>query len=490
MGQFSFPASRLDGGHYSVSIRAAGYSLVGPKAIDIAAGSPATADIKLAKARNLGAQLSNAEWLISAPGDDRIKSFLPDCVGCHTLQRVFTSPHTAAEWEGVFQRMARYAPESLPTHPQLLQTGGARSERPRVPANMVKAAAEFLVKANVNNPDNEEYSFKTLPRPKGRATNVIVTEYDLPRKEAMPHDVVVDRDGHVWYSDFGHQKVGELDPATGQVTDYDLPTLRDDQPKGSLDLELDPDDNIWIGMSYQAGATKIDRKTKAVSTYPLPKEWQGATSQTNMVTPTHMDVDGKVWMDDTENGRLFRFDLKTNKWESVGIATDPDDKTVSGYGIPTDGYNNAYILEFSNTHIGRVDAKTNQAKIWSTPLVHSRPRRGRVDDQNRLWFAEYTGNGIAMFDPSTETFKEWKMPTAWSNPYDVAFTKGASEAWTGSMLTDQVVRLNPVTDEIVEYLLPHSTNIRRVFVKELDSRPVLWIGNNHGAAIVKVEPLD
>jgi hypothetical protein len=58
------------------------------------------------------------------------------------------------------------------------------------------------------------------------------------------------------------------------------------------------------------------------------------------------------------------------------------------------------------------------------------------------------------------------------------------------MLSDQVVRLNPKTDEIVEYLLPHSTNIRRVFVQDTTPRPVLWIGNNHGAAIIRVEPLD
>jgi hypothetical protein len=32
------------------------------------------------------------------------------------------------------------------------------------------------------------------------------------------------------------------------------------------------------------------------------------------------------------------------------------------------------------------------------------------------------------------------------------------------MTTDRVVRLNPKTGDIVEYLLPKSTNIRNVFV--------------------------
>src|SRR5262249_60387813 len=48
-GRYSFPHDRLDPGHYSIAIRAGGYNLVGPKAVDIAAGTTATADIKLAR---------------------------------------------------------------------------------------------------------------------------------------------------------------------------------------------------------------------------------------------------------------------------------------------------------------------------------------------------------------------------------------------------------------------------------------------------------
>jgi virginiamycin B lyase len=489
-GQFSFPADRIEPGHYNITIRAAGFNLVGPREVDVAGGAAASADLKLAKAKNVHAQLSNAEWLASAPGNDQIKSFLPDCVGCHTLQRVFSAIHTPDEWKQVFARMGRYAPESVPTRPQLLLAGGPRSERPRVPANLMDAAAEFLVNANVSNPDSEGFNFKRLPRPKGRSTHVIVTEYDLPRKEALPHDVIVDADGHAWYSDFGNQFVGELDPKTGKVQDYALETLRQDQPKGPLGLEFDPEGNIWVGMSYQAGASKIDRKTKQVTTYPLPKEWQGITSQTNMVTPTHMHVDGKVWMEDTENGRVFRLDLASGKWEDRGVATTAKGETIRGYGMPSDKDNNLYLMSFGDTRIGKLDAKTNVAQIWSTAFARSRPRRGRFDDQNRLWFAEYAANRIAMFDPTTEQIKEWKLPTAWSQPYDVVPTRGAAEVWTGSMLSDQVARLNPKTDEIVEYLLPHTTNIRRVFVQETGPRPVLWVGSNHGSAIVKVEPLD
>src|ERR1700733_13157057 len=99
-GEFSFPTGRLAPGHYNITIRAAGYQLVGPNQVDIAAGTPATADVKLGKAKNILSQLSSAEWLTSAPGGtDLVKGNFTNCVGCHTLQRVFSAMHSADEWK-------------------------------------------------------------------------------------------------------------------------------------------------------------------------------------------------------------------------------------------------------------------------------------------------------------------------------------------------------------------------------------------------------
>jgi streptogramin lyase len=151
--------------------------------------------------------------------------------------------------------------------------------------------------------------------------------------------------------------------------------------------------------------------------------------------------------------------------------------------------NSAYQLNFGGASVGRIDAKNKEVTIWKTPLPFSRPRRGRVDADNILWFAEYGANGIGRFDPKTSEIKEWQLPTPWMEPYDVVKSKDG-EIWTGSMLDDRVARLDPKTDDIVEYQLPRTTNIRRVFVDNRSARPVLWVGSNHGASIVKVEPLD
>ena len=67
-GRYSFPAARLEPGHYTLQARAAGYDLDGANAVDVASGKEAKADIKLTKTKNLAAQLTNAEWVMSMPG--------------------------------------------------------------------------------------------------------------------------------------------------------------------------------------------------------------------------------------------------------------------------------------------------------------------------------------------------------------------------------------------------------------------------------------
>ncbi|MEA2994054.1 MAG: hypothetical protein QOD40_2974 [Alphaproteobacteria bacterium] len=487
-GKFSFPAGRLEPGHYTIAIRASGYDLEGPKAVDISAEAGATADIKLAKAKNLVNQLSNAEWLNSMPGTEKDKLFLGNCVGCHTLQRIVTSTHDAEEFRQIFKRMGTYSPGSTPLHPQPLLPG-PRGERPAVSEAQAPIASAYLASVNMSTTDTRPWPLKTLPRPKGKSTRVIITEYDLPRKDAQPHDVIVAPDGVVWYSDFGAQFAGYLDPKTGKATDIAIPVLKPEQPKGSLDIELDPKGNVWLALMYQAGIAKIDPKTKEVTTYPFPKEWQSASTQASMVSPNHSNVDGKVWTNNQEMHASYRLDVATGKYEDFGESKDAKGKQVSGYGMPVDHENNLYLLEFGGTSIGRVNATTKEVRIYPTPFANSKPRRGRVDQDNRLWFAEYGADAIGMFDPQTEKITEYKLPSKFTAPYDVVPARDGS-VWTGSMITDQVSRLDPHTAEVVDYLMPRPTNMRRVFVEETGSRPVLWVGSNHGASIVKVEPLD
>ena len=487
-GRYRFPAAKLDAGQYALRIRAVGYDADGPAAVEVGPQKTTTADIKLRKAQDLASQLSNTEWLASLPGTDQQKASVRACSHCHTFERVARSRHSAEEFVPVLARMASYPPLSFPLMPQIRPMdrvgGGEDPLEQRQDAR--RRQAEYLSSVNLNSSPQWGYGFKTLPRPKGKATQVIYTEYDLPKLTRQPHDVIVDSDGMAWYASFGEQILGKLDPKTGKVTEYPIPLLKPKAPTGILGMRFDEDQNLWLGMQFQAGIAKFDKKTETFQTWKLPPELDGDHVQLNQVGPEHSKVDGKVWLQDAGTYNVLRLDIASGKFENFEPYKIPRPNI---YDVISDSKNNGFFTVFGRAHIGKIDAKTGKVTFYETPTARSAPRRGMMDSQDRLWFGENNADRIGMFDTRTERFQEWPAPTPGSWPYDVTVDKNG-EAWAGGEYADRVARINPKTGQSTEYLLPRKTNIRRVFVDNSTTPVTFWVGNNHGASIVKLEPLE
>jgi virginiamycin B lyase len=488
-GRYSFPAARLEPGQYSLRIRAAGYELDNMAPVEVAADKTATSDLTLHKTTDLASQLTNAEWLASMPGTDAQKGQLLNCVGCHTLERPLRSSYSADDFMTIIlPRMQGYVNQSIPQHPQLRRAERLMEERGDQRVQVYRSAAEFLASINLSSRAQWNFELKTLPRPTGAATRVIYTEYDLPRETISPHDVIIDGSGMVWYSSFGEQNLGRLDPKTGKVTEFPIEEHKPGFPTGLLGLRSDRDGNLWLGNMYQATIARFDRKTETFKFWPLQGDENIDAAQINMVSPQSSNVDGKVWTQNNGFAGVHRLDIVTGKletWEPFKGVPGPHNI----YDVIPDSKNNAFFTDFRQRHIGRIDAKTGEVKLYEIPTPNSAPRRGTMDTQDRLWFGEYRGDRIGMLDTKTGQFKEWPVAPRWSSPYDVITDKN-EEAWTGSMLSDQVTRLNTRTGESINYLLPRNTNIRRVFVDNSTTPVTFWAGSNHGASIVKVEPLE
>jgi virginiamycin B lyase len=493
-GHFSFPASKIGPGEYALRIRAIGYDLEGPATVAVPREKSAAVDLKLRPVDDITAQMTPAEWIASVPGTEDEKKFLYNCTTCHTVERIVKSSHDANDFSTiVLERMRGYANSAWDFQPQrrLIPRGLQRnfgSDAPKI--------AGYLASINLSKTGKLDYEMKTLPRPKGRATHVIYTEYDVPRPMTQPHDVILDESGTIWFSEFGEQFLGRMDPKTGEVKEYPIPTLRPKQPTGTLDLETDEGGNLWISLQNQGGIAKFDKKTGKFTMYPVPAEYLTDETQESMVGPQHLEVDSKVWLNDTSIPGLYRIDLKTGKWErwapykKQGSGGDELAMTEphSVYGIYADAQNNIFFCDFGGENIGKIDAK-GTVTLFPTPTRKSRPRRGRMDADGHLWFAEWRGDKLAMFDTKTEKFQEWPVPTPYMAPYDVVKDKNG-ELWSGGMNTDRILRKNLASGANIEYLLPKPTNIRRVFIDNTTPRPTFWVGNNHGASVVKMETLD
>jgi virginiamycin B lyase len=482
-GRYTFPESRLEPGEYTISIRAVGYDIGSPTKATVEPEKTATTDIKLKKTKNLASQLTNAEWMMSIPGTEEQKAMLLNCTSCHTMERIMRSTHNSDEWTQVITRMRGYGAVSQPIKPQPM-LDAARSGTPE----QYRRMADYLATINLSSVEHWQYELKTLPRPTGRDTRAIVTEYDMVRPTTEPHDILVDKEGNVWYTDFGEMFIGKFNPKTLKLTEYPIKKFKDKAPTGLLSIEFDHTGKIWFDTMYQGALGALDPKTGEIAYYPLSPEFNDDRVQLNF-TGLHYEVDGKVWTKSVGTQDIFRLDLATNTWEKFH-PTDylPGIKDAGMYQVMADSKNNLWMAEYTEGHLGKIDAKTTQVTWYVTPTAHSRARRLEIDDQDRVLVTEYRTSKAALFDPKTEKFTEYSLPE-YTFPYRVNFDKNG-ELWASTMSTDRVVRLDPKTGHAVQYLMPSDTNMRTVFVDNSTTPVTFWVGSNHDHRIVKVEPLD
>ena len=487
-GRYRFPRTRLEPGEYTLRVRAIGYDLEHAPSQRIVERAESTLDLKLTRARDLASQLTNAEWLASFPGSDAQKASVRGCAHCHTLELVTRSRHDANAFVHVIERMAGYPPLAFPLMVQ-------KTPAPRIGGGTPQAGqqlegrrrqAEYLSTLNLSGRSEWSYPFQTFSRPRGRATQVIYTEYDLPKRTRQPHDVIVDSSGMAWYASFGEQILGKLDPRSGEVIEYPVPLLKPKAPTGILGMRFDRDQNLWLGLQFQGGIAKFDRKTEKFQVWSLPPHLNGDHVQVNQISPDKHHVDGKVWLQDAGTYTVLRLDIRSGTFEAFEPYKIPRPNV---YDVIPDSMNNGFFLVMGAEDVGKIDARTGEITIFKTPTRGSGPRRGMMDAQDRLWFGENRADRIGMFDTRTGQFKEWPAPTPGAWPYDVTADKNG-DVWSGGEYSDRILRLNPATGEFIEYLLPLPTNVRRVFVDNSTTPVTFWVGNNHNASIVKLEPLE
>ena len=492
-GKYSFPRTHLEPGKYAVTIRAVGYDLTDSGPAVVAAGKTASVNLKLQKTKDLGSQLSPLEWAMSIPGTTEQKDKLVyqtvSCAYCHNWQRVMKSKHTAEEFVSVMNRMQTYYTDGT----AVSNDGRGRGQKQtaeRVAAveknanwgnAPKKELADYLATLNLGGGRTTwPFELKTLPRPTGKATRVIITQYDMPRADTVSHDLDLDSKGTVWYTDESRMFFGKMDPKTGKFTEWPVPPVPAGDIPGTRDIQVDKDDNIWFPRRIPGpgiAMTKFNPKTEEVSTI------EGVGGQFLAIGP-----DGKIW------AGFSRIDPKTMKVDGRYTWMDSPNVPPGPHGLyvdltVVDSKGNPWAPDFRGSHLIRVDAVTKEVKFWAVPTPNSSPRRSRMDGQDRFWFAEYTGDKIGMFDTRAEKFQEWATPK-YITPYAVSAPDRNGYVYATSNTAERLIRLDPRTGEMIQYQIPTDFDSKKIAHDPTTNRSTLWMVNTRSARIMKVEPLE
>lgn len=492
-GRYSVPRTHMAPGKYSVTIRATGYDLDGAPTVDVAKGKTATLDLKLVDTKDLGSQLTSLEYALSFPGTQEQKDKLvyqaKSCNYCHSYHRIVKSKHTGEQFVSVIKRMESYYPDGTAVSndgrgwgQRLLKFGDSFGKpTPNGPmegrANRwggwdMRELGDYLETVNLSGGKTAfSYELKaSLPRPTGKGTRVIVTQWEQPRKVTVSHDMGVDSKGRVWYGDESHQFIGVLDPKTHQFTDYPLPPVPDGHLPGTRDVQVDEDDNVWFPMRVEGGAsmlTKFEPKTQKVTIV------EGTTGQFTALGPGN-----KIWMGGAGN-EFARIDAKSAKLEA--------NFKGAGYQVVVNSKGDPYIG--GGPGVVGFDVVGGKPVSFPLPTKGGFARRGKMDKQDRFWFGEYYGDKIGMFDTKTQTFKEWAL-RKYSTPYAASAPDKQGHVWAPSNMSDRLFRLNPESGEVVEYLMPTEIDVKEIEFDPTAKGVSALMTNMRSARVIRVEVMD
>ena len=130
-----------------------------------------------------------------------------------------------------------------------------------------------------------------------------------------PYGIWLDSQDRPWFDEFGTNKIGTIDPKSGELKEYPLPNERT-RPRR---IAVTSDDQVWFGDYTRGMLGKLDPKTGNVEEFAMPG---GGGSLPYAMT---LDDRGRIWVAETgsQPNKLHAFDPKKKAWvESLTIAAD------------------------------------------------------------------------------------------------------------------------------------------------------------------------
>lgn len=530
-GAYSFPA--LDAGQYRVWAQAVGFD-TGRSDFALTGGraNRAFTLTRLTEPGKILRQMSGAEYMLSLPqetlADRRMAHvYKNNCTACHTASYTLQNRWDTRGWGVILDLMTTLGSSGAPPSPQARGNAMIRSYRDELADYLgrVRGASELT-------------TLKPLPRPTGEATQVVITEYDLPRPDRplhfddgsdwimgtpsryvgrAAHDLWVDPDGNVWMADdtAPGRTIAKLDPRTGKVTDYVYRTTNG-EIVDTHSVTVDRTGKVWATNGTDGTFLMFDPRTEQFRNYMRPADMKQGVGGT-----LDADSKGNVWATSTNGaikleaatGRYIYYPAPSADQRSEGVCGE-ECGGHSTYGITVDRDDNAWITQPGLDRIVKIDSRTGDAtavileprtmpeateadierrqtlrsSMNTAPPQHKAPRRNATAPNGDLvWTAYYTSDRLGSLNTKTLEVKEYPVPTPYSMPYATAVDKNGV-VWISTINLDRIVKFDPRTERFTEYVLPtRGTEIRHIQVNNRTNMPEVWAPYNRTNKIVRLQ---
>ncbi len=178
------------------------------------------------------------------------------------------------------------------------------------------------------------------------------TIYVAPNDDARPGSITTGLDGSLWFtkSDYNSGKIAKVDPSTGEITEYPLPTATYSWPDNII---AGPDGRLWFTGSNDKVITAFDPETTAITEYDYGEGWSGGFT---------FDSDDNIWLALSNDNKIGRLEMPPPGF--VAITDISLSNTLLNTGKIKPGDSVQYKLTITNEGNTAVSKRLYPASIY------------------------------------------------------------------------------------------------------------------------------
>lgn len=199
------------------------------------------------------------------------------------------------------------------------------------------------------------YLFSVFAQPNSPSSSNYVKEFPLPSPNAEPLAITSDHNGHVWFTENKLGRIAKLDPLSGKIEEFSVPTL--------------PPIPSFPEIGYQMWDIKADSSEN-------------------------------IWFTTWEGNQIIRFNPKLLSFEAWKLPK----KLAQPFQLLIADNDLIWFTEHSGEAIGKLNTKTGNITEYN---VHSPLGGLAMDEEGRIWFAKRFSGSIGVIDPSTGKIEEY-----------------------------------------------------------------------------------
>nr|WP_306566824.1 fibronectin type III domain-containing protein [Paenibacillus elgii] len=284
-----------------------------------------------------------------------------------------------------------------------------------------------------------------------------------------PKGVAVDSSGNIYVADTGNHRIQKLTAATGVWSEWKKSGGGAGTVLGEFNgparVSVDGNDNIYVA---DTGNHRIQKLTAATGVW---SEWKssggGAGSGLGeFSTPSEVAIDGSgnIYVADAGNHRIQKLTAATGVWSewksSTGGAGSGLGEFNNPKGVAVDGSGNVYVADSNNERVQRLDVRSGSWSEWiyiggviGKGLGEFKyPNGVAVDSRGNAYVADFGNHRIQKLDVSTGVWSEWKKSSGgegsalgeFDGPTDVA-VDGSGNVYVSDFYNHRVQKLTVAT---------------------------------------------